>query len=106
MEVEDALVCSLCGTPSPSISNLMSHLRLVHQSDCGVSLTCPVSDCNAIYTKVNSLYSHVYRKHKEQLSVRATVGNTTLTASPEAVPIIDFSLPEDLTYDTVVQGFI
>jgi hypothetical protein len=64
MEGVDCLVCSLCGTRSPSTSSLLSHLRLVHVSDSNISLPCPVGECNATYSKVNSLCSHVYRKHK------------------------------------------
>lgn len=99
-------VCKLCGTPFPSISLLMSHLRLVHQSETGISLVCPVRECSATYSKVNSLYSHMYRKHKELLSLHATVSKNALPpvtvrddSSFSTPAVLDLSLPASLCYD-------
>ena len=105
--MEGVIVCSLCGTRSPSISLLLSHLRLVHVSDTNISLSCPVSECNATYSKVNSLCSHVYRKHKETPSALAptTVRNSSVISASSQEDMIsstlmlDISLPEYVQYD-------
>ena len=79
MATTQTLICSLCDARSPSIALWMSHLRNVHQSETEISVSCPMHECSAVYSKVNSLCSHVYRKHKALLSI--PVGSST-TASP------------------------
>lgn len=105
--MEATLICSLCSTRSPSISLWMSHLRQVHQSETNISLSCPMDECCSVYSKVNSLCSHVYRRHKDLLS--GSVRDTSTAAitrqagdSSEATSsgfIFDLSLPESLRHD-------
>lgn len=60
----DLFICVLCGSRSTSLSLWMSHLRRVHESE-DVTLSCPINGCSVTYNKVNSLCSHVYRKHRD-----------------------------------------
>ena len=100
-----ALVCSLCNTRSPSISLWMSHLCQVHRSEVNISVSCPVDECNALYSNVNSLCSHVYRTHNDFLS--CSVKNTTTrqvlvddsTEASSSDFIFDLSLPPSVTHD-------
>lgn len=98
-------VCSLCGTRSPSISLWMSHLRQVHsESDLKDSLPCLVGECGAIYSKVNSLCSHVYRKHKDSTLSSGSIcipcgDNSTVQESISSDILSDLSLPNSLTHD-------
>ena len=59
-----SVACSLCDCRSPSLSLWLSHLRHVHRSDTAITIKCPVSECGAIYDKVNSFCSHMYRSHR------------------------------------------
>ena len=93
-------ICSLCNTRSPSLPLWMSHLRLVHhEEDCVVQ--CPVQDCDAFYSKVNSLCSHVYRKHRGIYAIssaRSTCQDVP-KVSGSGIIIIDFFLPSSLSHD-------
>ena len=73
-------MCPLCNSRSPSLPLWLSHLRLVHRSDCDLSLRCPVDACSATYKKVNSFCSHMYRQHRE---IACT--STSATANPSHI---------------------
>lgn len=99
-------VCSLCGVRSPSVSLWTSHLRQVHLTESNISLSCPVGECSAVYSKVNSLYSHVYRKHNGLLSASSvTTDNSGMNSiarqdqPTSSALMLDLSLPESLSYD-------
>lgn len=95
-------VCQLCSARSTSLSLWMSHLRLVHQCESNISLPCPVDECSAVYSKVNSLCSHIYRKHKDAAALSSCLGSSNMSAaSPheESNFIFDLSLPETVNHD-------
>ena len=82
----------------------MSHLRQVHHSE-DVNLSCPVNECNATYSRVNSICSHIYRKHKEAIytstpsapSIDRQEGNDSATQGTGM--IFDFSIPSSISHD-------
>ncbi len=98
-------ICNLCNARSTTLSLYMSHLRQVHQTE-DVAFFCPVDECNASYPKVNSLCSHIYRKHK---NVTLNPVTTTLCVNPSSPhentqdlgsgSILDFSIPSSITHD-------
>ena len=79
----------------------MSHLCQVHRSEKSkVKFSCPVSRCSAVYSKVNSLCSHVYRIHRDDLRSTSSV----IPAAREQEPSLldgssDFSLPSSVSHD-------
>lgn len=85
------LTCPLCNTRSPSIHLWMSHLRQVHSSELNVSISCPVDECSLVYSKVNSLCSHIYRHHKSKdlhthsssVLLDSSTSSTTITQYPD-----------------------
>lgn len=97
--------CSLCDVRSPSLSLWMSHVRLVHVSDSSVSLSCPVEGCDASYSKVNSICSHIYRKHRDITRSSSESKDTVPSGDPgvqEAASsgiLMDLSLPPSLGHD-------
>ncbi len=97
------LVCQLCSARSTSLSLWMSHLRQVHQC-ANISLPCPVDKCSAVYSKVNSLCSHIYRVHKDVTAVSSCQESSSSSMaffSPhqESNFIFDLSLPESVSHD-------
>ena len=77
---QTAVICSHCGARSPSVSLWMSHLRQVHQLLDHFTVSCPVNGCGAMYSNVNSMCSHIYRKHRNLLCSHEA-GRTTTTAN-------------------------
>jgi len=57
--------CPLCSFEVLSISSCLSHLRLFHSSDPRFCVTCGIGGCATTCRSFSSLYSHVYRRHKE-----------------------------------------
>ena len=96
--------CALCNSRSPSLTLWMSHVRLVHVSDTEFRLSCPVQGCCSVYSKVNSICSHIYRKHMS--NAEKSSGETNMTQSDESFQattssgvLMDVSLPESISYD-------
>lgn len=56
-------LCPLCSFSCPSVSLLLSHLRLVHSNDPRFLVTCGIDGCTVTFKHFHSLYSHVYRSH-------------------------------------------
>ena len=79
--MEATLICSLCGARSPSLTLWMSHLRQVHEAETNITVSCPATECGAVYSKVNSLCSHIYRRHKDLSSIH--VGSSTAVSAKE-----------------------
>ena len=77
---QTAVICSHCGARSPSVSLWMSHLRQVHQLLDHFAVSCPVNGCGAMYSNVNSMCSHINRKHRNLLCSHEA-GRTTTTAN-------------------------
>lgn len=77
----------------------MSHLRQVHHYE-DTTLSCPVDECKALYLNVNSLCSHIYRKHKNlpASSVHVESPNESEQESPSSV-IFDVSIPVSISHD-------
>ena len=95
--------CTLCNTRSPSISLWMSHLRQVHCSQDVSTVLCPVYECNASYSSVSSLCSHVYHKHRNDIT---TVPPSTSSSRQQVVicdtqpdVTFDFSIPDSISHD-------
>ena len=85
--MESPVACSLCDFRSPSLSLWLSHLRHVHRSDTAITIKCPVGDCGAVYDKVNSFCSHMYRSHRVLCTTDtdASANNKQTTASPSSI---------------------
>lgn len=95
-----AYLCSLCDARSPSVTLWMSHVRLVHQFDSGISLSCPVHGCSAVYSKVNSICSHIYRQHKDATgSCEVLHRAEPAQESTSSGILMDLSLPPALSHD-------
>lgn len=90
-------VCTLCTSRSPSLSLWMSHLRQVHHSS-DATLSCPIGECDATYSRVNSLCSHVYRKHKEA-STSAPETSAPENEDTRSNIIFDLSIPGSISHD-------
>lgn len=58
-------ICPLCPFEAGSIGSCLSHLRLYHFSDPRFRVTCGIGGCATTCRSFSSLYSHVYRRHKE-----------------------------------------
>ena len=102
MAAREVYVCSLCDARSPSIYLWMSHVRLVHRSDSGISLTCPIRGCDALYSKVNSVCSHIYRRHRDITASSSDGASIDNTKSPESISsgiLVDLSVPPSLCHD-------
>ena len=76
-------------------------MRLVHQFDSGISLSCPVYGCSAVYSKVNSIGSHVYRQHKDATGGSCEVLHRAEPAqeSTSSGILMDLSIPPSLSHD-------
>ena len=100
-----AFICLLCNARAPTISLWMSYLRQVHQSDSDKSISCPVPECGATYSNVNSICSHMYRTHKDVTS--QPILTTSVHANPDVHALesvsdhelFDFTVPESLSHD-------
>ena len=95
--------CSLCDSRSPSLSFWMSHIRSVHVND-QFELSCPVGECSLIYSNVNSMCSHIYRKHSSSSRSRDVPGPSVPpeVAQPTGFSsdvMMDLSLPESVSHD-------
>ena len=93
MDVGSVYVCPLCSSRSPTLSLWLSHLRQVHRTDTGISLPCPVRGCPTTYKKVNSLCSHMYRQHRDEISNKQGLESTSTVVDEQvsASEIADFS---------------
>lgn len=71
--------CPLCsGVFLPSYRAWLSHLRHVHAHDPNFHITCGVDSCPSTFRKFTTLYSHVYRKHKQLLEPRERGSNNVV----------------------------
>ena len=61
--------CVFCNFEAPSWTLWLGHVRSVHASDPDFEIEC----CDTKYTKCSSFVSHVYRKHRSELSVTSQV---------------------------------
>ena len=50
------------------LRTLLNHYHTVHCNEPNFNVTCGVGGCPAIFTKYNSFYKHVVRKHREAYS--------------------------------------
>ena len=57
--------CPICATfVAPSLTYLLSHLRLVHSHDPRFNVACGLDGCTYSARSFSALYSHIYRKHQ------------------------------------------
>lgn len=54
-----------CKFMAASISLVLSHLRAVHSSDPGFVATCGIDGCSSTLKSFQSLYQHIYRRHRD-----------------------------------------
>ena len=65
--------CGLCvGFASLLLSQMLSHLRLVHSDDDNFRITCGILDCDKSYNKYDSFYRHVKSQHHAFLEIPTT----------------------------------
>lgn len=100
-------VFTFCVFSAASLRILMSHLNQVHSDDnfkiiCGLSDT---PDCHKVFTKYNSFYKHIRRKHDDVYRGRTSppqhfnyfiVPNEEAEGEPENVPDDEDQVMEDL----------
>lgn len=91
-------LCPICESRSPTLSLWLSHLRLVHHSESRVELSCPADSCNAVYSKVNSLCSHMYRTHRDMVSSSLVRHNPAMQEQTSASVSLDLSLPGSVSH--------
>lgn len=66
--------CPLCeGFVVPTYRLWLSHLRHIHSHDPNFHVTCGVNSCPRTFRVFSSLYSHVYRSHRNMLERRESV---------------------------------
>ena len=80
--------CSFCNFLAPSLTLWLSHVRTVHGSDPAFEIEC----CSVKYSKCSSFVSHMYRKHRNELSVASM-------SDPKELPtVIDFHTDETASF--------
>ena len=58
------LTCQVCGCRSfPSISTLLSHVRVVHANEASFSIQCNLQGCHRTFKKFNTYRNHIYDFH-------------------------------------------
>ncbi|CAB4011233.1 Hypothetical predicted protein [Paramuricea clavata] len=63
--------CSICKTvQSLILRNLLNLINTVHCNEPNFSLICGVGGCPATFTKYNSFYKHVLKKHRQPYADR------------------------------------
>ena len=72
----------------------MSHVHLVHQFDSGISVSCPVHGCSAVYTNI---CSHIYRQYKDATGLCEALHRAQESTSSGI--LMDRSLPPALSHD-------
>lgn len=70
---QQAFQCTLCAFLSPSLGLHVSHLCLVHASDCTFHLTCNIEECSEEFRSFSSYNSHVYRNHRRAMGLEKDV---------------------------------
>ena len=63
----DCIRCALCSFRTVTVSEWVSHLRLVHCNDSDFKIVCGINGCAKTYQKCSSFLSHVYRSHRQSI---------------------------------------
>lgn len=73
--------CPLCGEYSPSLTQLLKHIRLVHADEPGFNLQCGIQGCSRTFRKYQTFRNHVYAIHGTCTGTPQVQGDkeTTLT---------------------------
>ena len=59
-------VCSICFVfTSVTIRSLVRHITVAHASKPNFKIKCVIPGCPTEYTKINSLRTHLRRRHKQ-----------------------------------------
>lgn len=58
--------CPMCNFLAPTTSLWLSHIRSVHSTDANFQINC----CSTSYNKCPSFVSHMYRRHRDLLTVQ------------------------------------
>ena len=64
--------CSLCSYFSPSLSQHVSHLRLVHSQDPNFFVKCGIEGCSSHFSTFAAFSTHIYRHHRSALGLIQT----------------------------------
>ena len=58
-------VCPMCSFESPTRALNLSHLHLVQRNDPRFNMLCGIGGCTHTSRTFSSLYSHIYRSHRD-----------------------------------------
>lgn len=61
--------CPLCGKQTFSLIKQIQHIGLYHQNEPKFEFTCGLNSCGNINKTFSSYRSHIYRKHRDLLSL-------------------------------------
>lgn len=80
--------CSICGAVNvPSLSMLLSHVRLVHSSEPGFSIQCNLQGCRRTFKNFTTFRNHIYNFHG--LATETDQETETADASFDAIVATD-----------------
>ncbi len=96
------LNCPLCNFISPNRNLWLSHIRGVHSNDDDFSMVCGISECTATYSKCSSFISHVYRKHRDVLSVPDKVEHSTCSSEHTDSVVFERSVDMEHTISQIL----
>ena len=71
----EVVFCRLCSFRTRTISEWISHLRLVHSEDDEFSVRCGINGCTREYRKCASFLTHVYRHHRDVVISSSTASS-------------------------------
>ena len=86
--------CPLCGEYSPSMRQLLTHIRLVHADEPGFYLQCGIQGCSWTFRKYQSFRNHVYATHD----------GTTCTSTPHVEGDKDTTEQNEGEDNVYIQG--
>ena len=75
--------CPLCGEYSPSLTQLLKHIRLVHADEPGFNLQCGIQDCSRTFRKYQTFRNHVYAIHGTCIGTPHVQGDKETTEQNE-----------------------
>lgn len=103
MASSSSFPCSLCSSPFylPTYRLWLGHLRHVHAHDSDFYVVCGVDSCPSTFRKFTTLYSHVYRKHRQMLETRTKSAVDTQSSMEED----DYATMDTADYEGEVLDF-
>ena len=80
------VVCSLCASHFPSLSFLLTHIRLVHADQPNFQIQCNMQGCSRTFRKFTVYRNHLYQFHDTQTLECTTI---TETEDDDSSPLIE-----------------